>query len=240
MEDKLKILFAYFRAFKTESLETYMNLIYDSIEDWDKEFTTSNGKNVKILSSITKILEEIVYDNMTSFHRYNDYDESDCWTLYVNIYPQENRINFKSECEIVTETEKSYEYDLTSSREMSRTNDKPTLPQQTLGEIDKTFKSEVDEEDKIVSYSFDGYDSEIYVDEIYVDEIKYDARKQPWVDLLDKIMREIFNRWWTEGLGMYGTIIINRAKNTLNIDLNERDKDPKMTKMDLNITPDSY
>ena len=169
---------------------------------------------------------------MTSFHRYNDFDESDYWTLYVNIYPQENRINFKSECEIVTETEKSYEYDLTSSREMSRTGDKKTLPQNLVDGVEKVFDYEMPEEVESVGFTFDAKWGAIYLNHFEIDGYKDQTRLGPWHALLDNIMSHLVDRWWDEEAGMEGEITIERGK-SIKIDCEFRSEEyeyqPKIT-----------
>ena len=77
MRNKLKILFGYFRGLG-ESVETYMNLEYSEIEDWQERFTTPDGKTEhEPPQSILDIVEEIVKKYVNKFHSKNDYTESD-------------------------------------------------------------------------------------------------------------------------------------------------------------------
>jgi hypothetical protein len=239
MKQKVRILLAYFRGMGVDNINAYINFMYNTIEDWDETFEDNKGNVIKPPNSIIGIIDDLIDYKMRDFHTYNEYDYDEYWTLIVNIYPKENRINFQSECRFQDEQEYQYDIDLTSSEEMSRTGDKRTLPQKTLDEINKTFQSEVDEEDEMVSYTFDASNDEIYVNDIYVDKVKYGARKQPWADLLDKIMREVLDRWWSSESGTYGTIKIIKDKNLI-IDSNFRSQDYGPTDMNINVTPDSF
>lgn len=217
-----------------------MNLVYDEIEDWNKIFTTQEGKEINVTSSINEILVEIVLMNVNEFHLYNDYDESDYWTLYVKIYPQEERINFKSECEFVDTLRFEYDYDLSSSEEMSRTGDKPTLPQQIVDQINFLFETETPEDTKMLQFSFNGEYVEVYVYDFYVNGWQMRTELRLWSNLVDKIMTNLYGRWWADGLGARGIFKFNLFHNNLQIILDKKSKDYDMTKMDLNITTDSF
>jgi hypothetical protein len=221
MKQKVRILLAYFKGFGVDRVNTYINFDYSSISDWYRIFEDSRGNEIKPPDSIIQILEDLIDYKMKDFHKHNEYDWDEYWTLFINIYPKENRINFQSECKFQTEENYKAKYDLQSSDEMSRTGDNDTLPQQILDNINKTFVSEVDEEDEMVSYTFDASNDEIYLNNFYVESIKYDARLQPWADLLDIIMRKLLDRWWSGEAGTYGTIKIIKDKN-LTIDCNFR------------------
>ena len=103
MKQKLKLLLAYFRAFKTDVLDTYINFDYNYEENWDEKFTTKEGKEITLPTKLQEIFDDIVKEYMEKFHRENNYDESEYWTLLVYVYPKQNRINFQSECEVVSE-----------------------------------------------------------------------------------------------------------------------------------------
>ena len=176
---------------------------------------------------------------MKDFHKHNDYDWDEYWTLFVNIYPKENRINFQSECKVQHEEGYEFEFDLQSSEEMARSGDKTTLPQNILDEINKTLESEIDEEDNLVTFHFDGSYDEIYVEDVRVDNDRYDVRKLTWASLLDKIMRFAVDRWWNEGPGNSGKVKIVRNVNMV-ISGDYKSQDYEYTDMDINVTPDSF
>ena len=240
MKQKVRILLAYFRGMGVDRINTIINFMYDRIEDWEETFEDNKGNVFKPTKSIMDIIEDLLRYKMNDFHKENEYDYDEYWTLLINIYPNENKINFKSECRFQEESEYEYDIDLTLSDEMSRTGDNNTLPQQILDKINKTFESEVDEEDEMVSYTFDASNDEIYLNNLYVESVKYNnVRLQPWSDLLDIIMRKLLDRWWADEAGTYGTIKIIKNKN-LTIDCSFRSQDYEMTQMDINVTPDSF
>ena len=239
MKQKVRILLAYFRGFGIDRFNTYINFDYNSISDWNEIFEDPRGNEVKPPSSIIQILEDLIDYKMEDFHKQNDYDWDEYWTLFVNIYPKENRINFQSECKIQHEEGYEFEFDLQSSVEMSRSGDKPTLPQNILDEINKTLGSEIEEEDNLVTFYFDGSYDEIYVEDIRVDNDRYEVRKLPWASLLDKIMRFAVDRWWNEGPGNSGKVKIVRNVNMV-ISGDYKSQDYEYTDMNINVTPDSF
>ena len=239
MKQKVRILLAYFRGFGVDRFNTYINFDYNSISDWNEIFEDPRGNEVKPPSSIIQILEDLIDYKMEDFHKQNDYDWDEYWTLFVNIYPKENRINFQSECKIQHEEGYEFEFDLQSSVEMSRSGDKPTLPQNILDEVNKTLEIEIDDEDNLVTFHFDGSYDEIYVEDVRVDNDRYEVRKHPWVDLLDKIMRFAVDRWWNEGPGNSGKVKIVRNVNMV-ISGDYKSQDYEYTDMNINVTPDSF
>lgn len=230
---------AYFKSFKTDLIYTYLNFDYNRIEDWDETFETKEGKVIKPTKSIIDIFEELFNLYMDDFHSHNEYDYDEYWTLEVRIYTKENRINFQSECKYQNEDDVRYDIDLTSSDEMSRTGDKRTLPQSLLDKIDKVFHTEVDEEDENVELNFVANYDELYInDEIYVDGKSYYARKEPWVNLVNDIMRSLVDRWWMDGPGVDGTIKFTR-NDSIEIDVIFKSEDWESSLMNINVTPDN-
>ena len=239
MKQKVRILLAYFRGFGVDRLNTYIDFEYNSINDWNETFEDLRGDEVKPPKSIIQIIEDLIDYKMKEFHKYNDYEWDEYWTLFINIYPKENRINFQSECRIQSEEAYKFEYNLESSEEMSRSGDEPTLPQNILDEINKTLEIEIDDEDTLVTFYFDGSYDETYVEDVRVDNDRYEVRKHPWVDLLDRIMRFAVDRWWNEGPGNSGTVKIVRNE-SLVINGVFKSQDYEMTDMNINVTPDSF
>ena len=99
MKNKLKMLFAYFRAFKDKNVFTHLTLDRNYIEDWGRDFQV-NGKYIKSIGSITNIIEELVKLYEDEFYRYNDYSVDEYWYLEIHIHPFENRLIFTSECKV--------------------------------------------------------------------------------------------------------------------------------------------
>ncbi len=99
MKNKLKMLFAYFRALKDKNVHTHITLDRSHIEDWDEKFQV-NDKYIQPAGLIIKIIEELIELYYDEFDRYNDYDIDTYWYLEINIYPFENRLVFTSECKV--------------------------------------------------------------------------------------------------------------------------------------------
>lgn len=239
MKQKFKFLLAYFKGFGVDRFNTYIDFGYDSISDWNETFEDLRGNEIKPPNSIIQVMTDLINYKMKEFHKHNVYDWDEYWTLFINIYPKENRINFQSECKIQSEEAYKFEYNLESSEEMSKSGDEPTLPQHILDEINKTLEIEIDDEDTLVTFDFDGSYDELYVEDVRVDNDRYEVRKHPWVDLLNRIMRWVVDRWWNEGPGNSGTVKIVRNE-SLVINGVFKSQDYEMTDMNINVTPDSF
>lgn len=226
MKQKLKLLLAYFRAFKTDVLDTYINFDYSHMESWDLKFTTKEGKEIKLPTKLQETFEDILKSYMQKFHRENDYDESEWWTLLVYVYPKQNRINFQSECEIVTESDGQQTFSLNRKN----TQLSPT----TLDLVDTIFKEDLKDKDKF-NFEFNGNYDQIDVNlDFYIfinDDINY-------IELTDQLMTNILDRWWTDGPGSYGTIYVEKDK-SIRMEFFTKSKDHEMTEMNINVTPDN-
>jgi hypothetical protein len=226
MKQKLKLLLAYFRAFKTDVLDTYINFDYNHMESWNLKFTTKEGKKIELPTKLQETFEDILKSYMQKFHRENDYDESEWWTLFVYVYPKQNRINFQSECEIITE----YDSQKTFSLNRKNTQLSPT----TLDLVDTIFKEDLKDKDKF-NFEFNGNYDQIDVDlDFYIfinDDINY-------IELTDQLMTSILDRWWIDGPGSYGTIYVEKDK-SIRMEFFTKSKDHEMTEMNINVTPDN-
>ena len=226
MKQKLKLLLAYFRAFKTDVLDTYINFDYNHMESWDLKFTTKEGKEIELPTKLQETFEDILKSYMQKFHRENDYDESEWWTLLVYVYPKQNRINFQSECEIVTESDGQQTFSLNRKN----TQLSPT----TLDLVDTIFKEDLKDKDKF-NFEFNGNYDQIDVNlDFYIfinDDINY-------IELTDQLMTNILDRWWTDGPGSYGTIYVEKDK-SIRMEFFTKSKDHEMTEMNINVTPDN-
>tara|TARA_R110000868_G_scaffold350691_1_gene611981 strand:- start:1657 stop:2361 length:705 start_codon:yes stop_codon:yes gene_type:complete len=224
MKQKLKLLLAYFRAFKTENLHTFINLIWSDIENWDEIFKTNKGKEIEISSSMLQIFEDVIKTYMRDFHRYNNYDNDDFWTLIVNIYPKENRINFQSECKV-----KRY-YDKKSMFNISAEHSELNVV--ILNNINEIFEEELPEENYF-EFTFDGEYDEINVD------FDFDVSDESlFTNLTDNVMRTVDTRWWMDDGGAQGIIKIKKDESLI-VDWVFRDYDYQMTLMNINVTPDN-
>ena len=241
MRDRLKIFFGLLRPFKESKITTYLDFSYDYIEQWDEKFYfETTRKETELPSIITSTLEKIIEKMMPEFHKYNSYDLDDYWTLNVRIFPNENRINFQSECKFKNTDPYEYDIDLTSSEvNVGPSSDKKTLPQNLVDAVEKVFDYEMPEEVESVGFTFDAKWGEIYLNHFEIDGYRDQTRLGPWQVLLDKIMIFLVDRWWAEEVGMEGEITIEKGK-SIKIDCEFRSEEYELTDMNINITPDSF
>lgn len=226
MKQKLKLLLAYFRAFKTDVLDTYINFDYNYIDGWNENFTTKEGKEIKLPTKLQDIFEQIVREYMQKFHRENNYEESEWWTLLVYVYPKQNRINFQSECEIVSEHD--------GQKTFSLNRENTSLPRPIFDILDTIFENDLKDKDKF-RFEFNGSYDEIDVDLDFYMFINDDVN---YIELVDQLMTIVDGKWWTEGPGTYGTIYVEKDK-SIRMEYYLKSKDHEMTDMNINVTPDN-
>lgn len=226
MKQKLKLLLAYFRAFKTDVLDTYINFDYNYMESWNGKFTTKEGKEITLPTKLQEIFEDIIKEYMQKFHRENNYEESEWWTLLVYVYPKQNRINFQSECEIVTEHD--------GQKTFSLNRENTSLPREIFNILDTIFENDLKDKDKF-RFEFNGSYDEIDVDLDFYMFINDDVY---YIELTDQLMTIVDGKWWTEGPGTYGTIYVEKDK-SIRMEYYLKSKDHEMTDMNINVTPDN-
>ena len=226
MKQKLKLLLAYFRAFKTDVLDTYINFDYNYMESWNGKFTTKEGKEITLPTKLQEIFEDIIKEYMQKFHRENNYDESEWWTLLVYVYPKQNRINFQSECEIVSEHD--------GQKTFSLNRENTSLPRPIFDILDTIFENDLNDKNKF-RFEFNGSYDEIDVDLDFYMFINDDVY---YIELTDQLMTIVDGKWWTEGPGAYGTIYVEKDK-SIRMEYYLKSKDHEMTDMNINVTPDN-
>jgi len=226
MKQKLKLLLAYFRAFKTDVLDTYINFDYNYINDWNEKFTTKEGKEITLPTKLQDIFEQIVREYMQKFHRENNYEESEYWSLIIHVYPKQNRINFQSECEIVSEHD--------GQKTFSLNRENTSLPRPIFDILDTIFENDLNDKNKF-RFEFNGSYDEIDVDLDFYMFINDDVN---YIELTDQLMTIVDGKWWTEGPGAYGTIYVEKDK-SIRMEYYLKSKDYEMTDMNINVTPDN-
>jgi hypothetical protein len=226
MKNKLKFLFAYFRGFKTSSLITHINIEYHTIEDWDQKYITQEEKGVYALDSINQMLEEVVELYNKDFDIYNNYQWDSYWTLMIEIFPFENRINFKSECKLKVFYNKKSEFSLDPKN-------KNFIGEKILDKINIVFEEELIGKDQF-HFTFDGDNDQIDINFYYA---PFD--EDLLADLADIVMIKIQDNFWMDNGGVYGEMTIKKGESLI-LDWVLRDFDYKMTKMDINITPENF
>lgn len=226
MKQKLKLLLAYFRAFKTDVLDTYINFDYNYMENWNEKFTTKEGKEITLPTKLQDIFEQIVREYMQKFHRENNYEESEYWSLIIHVYPKQNRINFQSECEIVSEHD--------GQKTFSLNRENTSLPRPIFDILDTIFENDLNDKNKF-NFTFNGSYDEIDVDLDFYMFINDDVN---YIELTDQLMTIVDGKWWTEGPGAYGTIYVEKDK-SIRMEYYLKSKDYEMTDMNINVTPDN-
>lgn len=97
MKDKLKILFGFLRGLRSKIVQTRVELDRSDIDYWDRKFLTDGNINIEIPSFIETILEELIDHFYYEFRKYIELDNDDYWFLYIEIYPNENKLYFQGQ-----------------------------------------------------------------------------------------------------------------------------------------------
>jgi hypothetical protein len=198
MKQKLKLLFAFLRSFKTELIKQEITLSYESIEDWDINFVIDYKKKKKTLDlpiTLKNIIQELIVDNMDDFLSYVNLKYDDYWNLYVYIYPFENKIVFKSSCK--ERTENSYEYDL----------DITEIPPQGAKAIKSIYENNPD----LTKFEFKFYgdwdDGNVYGVEFDGRDVKIDTETNNLLwEIVNTILVKKIEIHWNDGPGGKGNV----------------------------------
>lgn len=197
MKQKLKILFAYFKSFKTQSLRTTILLDRHKIEDWDGKYMTDENKLITPVGSMEKIIQELIEVYYDIFRGYLTFEYDEYWHLYVNIYPNEQKIEFTASCkeETASSFERDYEYS--------------NLDDGIQGNIDFLY-SEFPDTAKIEFYGYgrwsDGEILHFYIDDRQV-KITSDYDDALW-NIANYFMTKMDGRFWNDEAGADFHIII--------------------------------
>ena len=98
MKDRLKMLFAYFRGFKSQIVSTSVLIDDDDDEifDWDQNYSFDNDKRYTPIKPINDTIEKLIKIYYDEFTEYNTYEYDTLWALEITISPFENKILFES------------------------------------------------------------------------------------------------------------------------------------------------
>lgn len=200
MKNKLKLLFAYFRAFKSNHCHTTIWFSYSNIEEWTQQFHIGSdnqgfGKQIEPAGFIIDIIEEIIKNKIGEFERYNDYEVDDYWNLGIDIYPFENRMVFTSECKVLNEIRKEKQFKL---------NDLDDEKKEIINKIyeDNGWLTKIE-----ISF-YGAWDSgDIY--SVYYDRkrVQFDDDIE-YLDLIHYFMQLSEGRWWNQDWGCEGDLTI--------------------------------
>jgi hypothetical protein len=229
MKDKLRMLFAYFRGFKSQTVSTSI-LIDDAdneIFDWDQNYFFGPDKRYTPIQPINDTIEKLIKIYHDELTKYNTYDWDTLWSLDITISPFENKILFESECKQPHDIDIDKMFEI---KDMNSTRKQPVLD----------FQSKV--EATIIDIQFFGeYDSG------EVTRLEFDNREKPingpdWDEddlrnVVDSIMTSFDNRYWNEGGGYSGDIRIWGDDIILNCVKHDLEYSP--TGLNLVVTPEN-
>jgi hypothetical protein len=223
MKNKLKMLFAYFRGLKDKNVHTHLSLDREDIEDWDRKFYV-NGKYITPAGSIIKIIEELIELYYDEFYRYNDYDIDTYWYLEIHIYPFENRLVFTSECKVEKATRNKKRYDF-----------------KDLTQENKNFVNKVYEENEGLTkfqIEFTGRWDDGEIHRVYFDNRRhnFDDDDGFWGLVVD-LMLTAEGRWWNEGPGAEGDLVV--WDSVMFLDYVKYEEEYEDTGMNIEVTPDN-
>jgi len=242
MKNKLKIFFRYFKSLKIKEAWTYINLEWKYIDDWQENFESHNPiKNIKLPKFIVEIVYELIDIYAPSFQKYNNYDESEYWTLIIDVFPEDEVLTFRSECEVVLEgLENKWQSSITELDSVKQE------VYEVFEEVVLTgFKSKPNEEEYLnasIEFFFDGRYDETNIDDVKInnDIIYPDSREFDYLgDLTESVMTLLRNRWWSEGPGTYGTIYVDMSIDLIKVKYTERVREYLPTEMYIQITPEN-
>lgn len=200
MKDRLKMLFAYFRGFKSQIVSTSILIDDgdDEIFDWDQIYSFDNDKRYTPIKPINDTIEKLIKIYYNELTKYNTYDWDTLWALEITISPFENKILFESECKQPHDIDIDQMFEI---NDMNSTRRQPVLD----------FQSKV--EATIIDIQFFGeYDSG------EVTRLEFDNREKPingpdWneddlLNVVDSIMTSFDGKYWNESGGYSGDIRI--------------------------------
>ena len=229
MKDRLKMLFAYFRGFKSQIVSTSILIddADDEIFDWDENYSFDNDKRYTPIKPINDTIEKLIKIYYNEFTKHNTYDWDTLWALEITISPFENKILFESECKQPHDVDIDKMFEI---NDMNSTRKQPVLD----------FQSKV--EATIIDIQFFGeYDSS------EVTRLEFDNREKPingpdWdeddlLNVVDSIMTSFDGKYWNESGGYSGDIRIWGDDIILNCVKHELDYSP--TGLNLVVTTEN-
>jgi hypothetical protein len=195
MKNKLKLLFAYFRGFKTELVTTHILFGDDDIEDWTMEFSISPTKSIEPSKNVLKIIEEFIWDNFRTMHENVDLSMDNIWSLSIYIKPFENKMTFQTESKHKV------------VQKIEETEDLSEFSQSTVEKIHEIQKNE---NISIIDIQFYGAwgDGDITKLEYNGKQIKDYWIKDKFWEITYDIVEKHTNKFWYEDEGVDGEIRI--------------------------------
>jgi hypothetical protein len=224
MKNKLRMLFAYFRALKDKNVFTHLTLDRSHIEDWGETFDI-NGKRVKPVGSVIKIIKELIKLYNDEFYRYNDYDVDEYWLLEIHIKPFENKLIFTSECKVEKSKGHKKQYDF-----------------KDLKQENKDFINKVYEENEGLTkfeIQFTGRWDDGNINRVYFDGRRhnFDDDDGFWGLVVDLMHKAEGGPYWNERNGAEGDLVV--WDSVMFLDYTKYDEEYEDTGMRIEVTPDN-
>ena len=229
MKDRLKMLFAYFRGFKSQIVSTSVLIDDgdDEIFDWDQIYSFDNDKRYTPIKPINDTIEKLIKIYYNELTKYNTDEWDTLWALEITISPFENKILFESECKQPHDIDIDQMFEI---NDMNSTRRQPVLD----------FQSKV--EAAIIDIQFFGeYDSS------EVTRLEFDNREKPingpdWdeddlLNVVDSIMTSFDGKYWNESGGYSGDIRI--WGNDIILDCVQHELDFSPTGLNLVVTTEN-
>lgn len=221
MKNKLKMLFAYFRAFKSKSIHATYNMDWSSIEE---QGSFDNGKKrIRPQELMVEIVEELIELYINKINRYNNYDHDEYWYLEITIKPFENKIIFQSECNFEMSEDVNNELKIGRLDEYNQTFIKEVFNEYDLHKLEMSFYGRYSE-GEVNDVEFDGRLNKVKSDEKF------------W-DLTYNIMEIFEGKYWNEDNGITGDITI--IGDDIYVEYEKLYTEVGPTKLNLIITPDN-
>jgi len=209
-ENKLKYLFAYFKALGANEAQTSMQIEWNSIDNWYEDFELFKYKDGRTItkkivpiSPIIKIIEELISENMGKIQYNTDLEWDEYFTLYISIFPKENRLVFQTTSKVKMWDTKRLDLKLSDLDDRNynfikniQNGENPISGGEKVTIIDYGFDGYYDH--------FDVYDLELDNQLLYMGE---ETREKFW-DVVDDIISTKYGKYWADEDTVKGEIRI--------------------------------
>ena len=209
-KNKLKYLFGYFKALGANEAQTSMQIDWNSIDDWNEDFDLYKDKdgktftkNIEPIRPIIQIIEELISENMRDIQYMTNLEWDEYFTLYISIFPKENRLVFQTTSKVKMWDTKRLDLKLSDLDDRNynfikniQNGENPISGGEKVTIIDYGFDGYYDH--------FDVYDLELDNQLLYMDE---ETREKFW-DVVDDIISAKYGKYWSDEDTVKGEIRI--------------------------------
>ena len=209
-KNKLKYLFGYFKALGANEAQTSMQIDWNSIDDWNEDFDLYKDKdgrtftkNIEPIRPIIQIIEELISENMRDIQYMTNLEWDEYFTLYISIFPKENRLVFETSSKVKIWDEESLDLKLSDLNDKNynfikniQNGENPISDGEKVTKIDYNFNGYYDH--------FDVYDLELDGELSYIDT---EISESFW-GVVDDIISNKYGKYWTEEDSVEGDIRI--------------------------------